>query len=115
MNLTGRTRLVVGTMIASGAVALGIGGLGIGGLAHAGADDPAPEQGYVTIDESADPAPAPNTGPNTGSRQGAALDGDCPEKDGSGATTSPRGTPRDQGTPQEQTPQSTTPDVQGQA
>lgn len=100
MNLTGRTRLVVGTVVASGAVALGI-----GGLAYATGDDPAPEQGYVTIDESADPtAPAPGTSP----RQGDAQNRDCPEKNGTA--------PQDEGSAQDQgTPQSGSPDVQGQA
>ena len=99
MNLTGRTRLVVGTVVASGAVALGI-----GGLAYATGDDPAPDQGYVTFDDSADgTTPAPNT-QGTNPRQGDTPDRDCPEKDGTSTS------PQDQGTPQSESP-----DVQGQA
>ena len=62
MNLPGK-RVILGTAIA--AAALGVGG----GIAYAAGDDPAPEQGYVTIEEDAT-TPSPSASP------------DCPEKSG---------------------------------
>ncbi|GAA1557204.1 hypothetical protein GCM10009789_08180 [Kribbella sancticallisti] len=83
MNLPGK-RLLLGTAIATAA-------LGVGGVAYAaGNDDPAPEQGYVTIEDGATtPGADPSTGPGQGQNgTGAQRDGrDCPEKDGSGTQT----------------------------
>ncbi|MEV6413316.1 hypothetical protein [Kribbella sp. NPDC051718] len=62
MNLPGK-RLLLGTAIAAAA-------LGVGGVAYAAGDDPAPDQGYVTVEE----------GPGTPS-----TTHDCPDKDGSGS------------------------------
>ncbi|WBQ04126.1 hypothetical protein [Kribbella sp. CA-293567] len=62
MNLPGK-RLLLGTAIAVAA-------LGAGGVAYAAGNDPAPEQGYVTVEE--------------GSATSGQSTRDCPEKDGSG-------------------------------
>ncbi|MFI5714109.1 hypothetical protein [Kribbella sp. NPDC051620] len=43
MNLPGK-RLLLGTAIAAAA-------LGVGGVAYAAGNDPAPDQGYVTVEE----------------------------------------------------------------
>ncbi|MEV8373744.1 hypothetical protein AB0P21_13445 [Kribbella sp. NPDC056861] len=59
MNLPGK-RLLLGTAIAVAA-------LGAGGVAYAAGNDPAPEQGYVTVEE----------GPSASGK-------DCPGKNGSG-------------------------------
>jgi hypothetical protein len=65
MNLPGK-RLLLGTAVAAAA-------LGVGGIAYAaGNDDPAPEQGYVTIEDGAT-TPSPGTADKR----------DCPEKNGS--------------------------------
>ena len=74
MNIPGK-RLILGTAVAVAA-------LGAGGIAYAATNDPAPEQGYVTIEEDAT-TPSPGTGSQdngTAGRNGA----DCPEKNGSG-------------------------------
>jgi hypothetical protein len=110
MNIPGK-RLVLGAAVAVAA-------LGAGGVAYAvGGDDPAPEQGYVTYDQSAaddqgtaatpspstpEPstsvpsAPAPSTpdqstAPSTKPKQGDGRHrGDCPDKNGSqGRPTQP--------------------------
>ncbi|MFI7064627.1 hypothetical protein ACIBL3_26790 [Kribbella sp. NPDC050124] len=75
MNVPGK-RLILGTAVAAAA-------LGVGGIAYATTGDPAPEQGYVTIEDGAT-TPSPGTGaegtPGSGS---AGRDGqDCPEKNG---------------------------------
>ncbi len=70
MNIPGK-RLILGAAVAVAA-------LGVGGVAYASADDPAPEQGYVTVDEDATtPSPGTNQQQN-GTRE------DCPEKNGQG-------------------------------
>jgi hypothetical protein len=76
-------RLVFGTAIVVAA-------LGAGGVAYAASNDPAPEQGYVTVDNDAttpSPSPSAGTGDGTTGRNGI----DCPEKNGSDSTngTSP--------------------------
>ncbi|MGW1340076.1 hypothetical protein ACWCOV_03405 [Kribbella sp. NPDC002412] len=72
MNVPGK-RLILGTAVAAAA-------LGVGGIAYATTGDPAPEQGYVTIEDGAT-TPSPST-PNDGTagRNGT----DCPEKNGQG-------------------------------
>jgi hypothetical protein len=69
MNVPGK-RLILG---AAAAVAV----LGVGGVAYAASDDPAPEQGYVTVEEDAN-TPSPGTNQQNGTRE------DCPEKNGQG-------------------------------
>jgi hypothetical protein len=95
MNLPGK-RLLLGTAVAAAA-------LGVGGIAYAAGNDPAPEQGYVTIEDGAT-TPSPGTDPSTAPGQngsGTQRDGrDCPEKNGSG-TESP-GTQGSQPTQPEQ-------------
>jgi hypothetical protein len=72
MNLPGK-RILLGSAIATAA-------LGVGGIAYAAGNDPAPEQGYVTIEDGATtPSPGQSSSPDSG-RNGA----DCPEKNGSG-------------------------------
>jgi hypothetical protein len=77
MNVPGK-RLILGAAVAVAA-------LGAGGIAYATTGDPAPEQGYVTIEEDA-ATPSPGTGaegqgtPGTAGRNGQ----DCPEKNGQG-------------------------------
>jgi hypothetical protein len=64
--------------------------LGVGGIAYAATDDPAPEQGYVTIEDGAT-TPSPSTtsspsttpSPGTGQQQNGTRE-DCPEKNGQG-------------------------------
>ena len=73
MNLPGK-RLILGAAVAAAA-------LGIGGVAYATTDDPAPEQGYVTIEEDAT-TPSPSTGADNGRQDGTRAD--CPEKNGQG-------------------------------
>jgi hypothetical protein len=63
MNLPGK-RLLLGTALAAAA-------LGVGGVAYAAGNDPAPDQGYVTVEE----------GPSAGTPSK-----DCPDKNGSGQT-----------------------------
>ncbi|MFI6828119.1 hypothetical protein ACIBG5_13525 [Kribbella sp. NPDC050241] len=66
MNIPGK-RLILGTAVAVAA-------LGVGGIAYAAGNDPAPEQGYVTVEDGATtPSPQQN-----GTRE------DCPEKNGGG-------------------------------
>ncbi|MEV0796730.1 hypothetical protein AB0I34_03540 [Kribbella sp. NPDC050281] len=66
MNIPGK-RLILGTAVAVAA-------LGVGGIAYAAGNDPAPEQGYVTVeDDATTPSPQQN-----GTRE------DCPEKSGGG-------------------------------
>ncbi|MEV0289710.1 MULTISPECIES: hypothetical protein [unclassified Kribbella] len=67
MNVPGK-RLILGTAVAAAA-------LGVGGIAYATTGDPAPEQGYVTIEDGAT-TPSPGTG--SAQRDGT----DCPEKNG---------------------------------
>ncbi|MEI8409025.1 MULTISPECIES: hypothetical protein [unclassified Kribbella] len=88
MNVPGK-RLILGAAVAVAA-------LGVGGIAYAATDDPAPEQGYVTIEEGAT-TPSPGTGSENG-QQGNGTEGqgtpgsgsagrngaDCPEKNGQG-------------------------------
>lgn len=83
MNLPGK-RLLLGTAVAAAA-------LGVGGFAYAAGNDPAPEQGYVTIENDATtPSADPSTGPSTGTQR----DGrDCPEKNGTGEGTQPQTQP----------------------
>jgi len=70
MNVPGK-RLILGAAVAVAA-------LGVGGIAYAATDDPAPEQGYVTIEDGAT-TPSPSTGQQqNGTRE------DCPEKNGQG-------------------------------
>ena len=59
-------KLILGTAVVVAA-------LGAGGVAYAAGNDPAPEQGYVTVDEDAT-TPAPQQ--QNGTRE------DCPEKNG---------------------------------
>lgn len=73
MNLPGK-RLLLGTAIAAAT-------LGVGGFAYAAGDDPAPDQGYVTVEDGPS-AGTPSTG--TGLTQGSTAQRDCPEKNGSG-------------------------------
>ncbi|WP_350275554.1 hypothetical protein [Kribbella sp. HUAS MG21] len=68
MNIPGK-RLVLGGVVAVAA-------LGIGGVAYAAGSDPAPQQGYVTVEDGAT-TPSP-------SQQGGGRE-DCPEKNGSGS------------------------------
>jgi hypothetical protein len=77
MNIPGK-RLVLGVAVAAAA-------LGVGGVAYAATDDPAPEQGYVTIEEDAT-TPSPSTGADNGQQNGTqnGTRADCPEKDGQG-------------------------------
>ena len=56
-------RLILGAAIVVAA-------LGAGGVAYAANNDPAPEQGYVTVEEGATPSPSQQNGR------------DCPEKNG---------------------------------
>ncbi|MET9311985.1 hypothetical protein ABZX12_09180 [Kribbella sp. NPDC003505] len=57
-------RLVLGSAVAVAA-------LGAGGIAYAAGNDPAPEQGYVTVEDGdTTPSPAPSK--------------DCPDKGGQG-------------------------------
>ncbi len=86
MNLPGK-RLLLGTAVAAAA-------FGVGGFAYAAGDDPAPDQGYVTVEEGPS-AGTPSTDPGTGPAQGSSAlsDGrDCPEKNGSGQAQ-PEGQP----------------------
>jgi hypothetical protein len=96
-QLTGSKRLLIGA-VATAAVALGV-----GGVAYAAGDDPAPEQGYVTIEDS------PGSTPSTG-EQGGTEDRDCPEKGGTGGQEGEQG----QGSSEQPTsPESS--DIEGQA
>ncbi|GAB3934715.1 hypothetical protein GCM10029976_044060 [Kribbella albertanoniae] len=75
MNFPGK-RILLGTAVVAAA-------LGVGGFAYAAGDDPAPDQGYVTVEEGTPAADNPSTTPQQGS--GAATDGrDCPDKQGGG-------------------------------
>ena len=86
MNLPGK-RLLLGSAVA-------VASLGVGGIAYAATNDPAPDTGYVTIEDGAT-TPSPGYGsegpqgngsegsgtPNgTAGRNGA----DCPDKNGAG-------------------------------
>ncbi len=101
MNLPGK-RLLLGTAVAAAA-------LGVGGFAYAAGNDPAPEQGYVTLEDgaaasSADPSTSPSTGPSTGTGTGAQRDGrDCPDKNGTGTDQGQGSTPQTQ--PEQTDPQ----------
>jgi hypothetical protein len=53
--------------------AVAVAALGVGGVAYAAGNDPAPEQGYVTVEEDAG-TPSPQQ--QNGTRE------DCPEKNG---------------------------------
>ncbi|ONI78435.1 hypothetical protein BWI15_00735 [Kribbella sp. ALI-6-A] len=89
MNFPGK-RVLLGSAVAVAA-------LGVGGFAYAaGTEDPAPSQGYVTVEEDA-------TTPSPGTSQGQAQqrDGrDCPEKDGNQGQAQPDQTQPEQSNPQ---------------
>jgi hypothetical protein len=108
MNLPGK-RLLLGTAVAAAA-------LGVGGIAYAAGNDPAPEQGYVTIEDGAT-TPSPGTDPSTGPGQdgsGTQRDGrDCPEKNGSG--TEGPGAEGSQPTQPQTQPEQSQADPQGNA
>jgi hypothetical protein len=70
MNVPGK-RLILGAAVAVAA-------LGVGGVAYAASDDPAPQQGYVTIEDGAT-TPSPGT-----TQQQEGTRADCPEKNGQG-------------------------------
>ncbi|WP_020391960.1 hypothetical protein [Kribbella catacumbae] len=94
MNLPGK-RLLLGTAVAAAA-------LGVGGFAYAAGNDPAPDQGYVTVEDSPAPSTDPSTGPSQGSQGTAQRDGrDCPEKNGSGQAQ-PEQTQPEQTQPEQQ-------------
>ena len=86
MNLPGK-RILLGSAVVMAA-------FGVGGFAYAANNDPAPEQGYVTIEDGATtPSPGTQNGdgtqgygtpPGSNSQQGTNGRGDCPEKNGSG-------------------------------
>ena len=76
MNLPGK-RLLLGAAVAVAA-------LGVGGIAYAASDDPAPEQGYVTIEDGAT-TPSPGTGSENGP-QGNGTEGQAPAAAAPGAT-----------------------------
>ena len=86
MNLPGK-RLLLGSAVAVAA-------LGVGGIAYATTNDPAPEQGYVTIEDGATtPSPGQQNGEQGNGTEGQGTPGngsagrngaDCPEKNGSG-------------------------------
>ncbi|MFC9693688.1 hypothetical protein ACFTSF_34370 [Kribbella sp. NPDC056951] len=87
MNIPGK-RILLGTAVAVAA-------LGVGGIAYAAGNDPAPDQGYVTVEEGT-PSAAQGDNPSTGTPQqgsGTAEQGsgtgtrdgrDCPDKQGGG-------------------------------
>ncbi|TDD58270.1 hypothetical protein E1263_19845 [Kribbella antibiotica] len=76
MNIPGK-RILLGTAVA-------VATLGVGGFAYAAGNDPAPDQGYVTVEE----------GTPTTAQQGS--DGrDCPDKQGSQAQPSEQNPARD--------------------
>jgi hypothetical protein len=93
MNLPGK-RLILGGVIAVAA-------LGVGGVAYAANDDPAPEQGYVTVEDGAT-TPSPGTGSqeNGIGRNGA----DCPEKNGNGQGQQTQPSQPSEPAPSEQNP-----------
>ena len=62
-------KLILGTAVVVAA-------LGAGGVAYAAGNDPAPEQGYVTVEEGDATTPSPQ-------QQNGGRD-DCPEKNGNG-------------------------------
>ncbi|NEA31491.1 hypothetical protein [Streptomyces sp. SID13031] len=104
MNLPGK-RLLLGTAIAAAA-------LGVGGVAYAAGNDPAPDQGYVTVEEGPS-AGTPSTTPSDGSsaapqgRDGTARDGkDCPDKAGSGGQQGAQPSQPEQGSDSQANPQS---------
>ncbi|MGC4942517.1 hypothetical protein [Kribbella sp. DT2] len=73
MNFPGK-RVLLGSAVAVAA-------LGVGGFAYAAGNDPAPTQGYVTVEDDAT-TPSPSTGQGT---EAQPRDGkDCPEKSGQG-------------------------------
>ncbi len=77
MNFPGK-RILLGTAVAVAA-------LGVGGFAYAaGNDDPAPDQGYVTVEEGTPAADNPSTTPQQGSGPAARDGRDCPDKQGGG-------------------------------
>jgi hypothetical protein len=116
MNLPGK-RVLLGTAVAAAA-------LGVGGFAYAAGNDPAPDQGYVTIeDDAATPSPGtPSTGPQQGDGNGNSngntqRDGrDCPDKNGTPSQSQPS-TPEQStpSTPEQSAPEQSNSDVQGQA
>lgn len=85
MNFPGK-RILLGTAVAVAA-------LGVGGFAYAAGNDPAPDQGYVTVEEG---TPQPSTGPADGTGSAAQDGRDCPDKQGGG---------QDQGQPQQTQPE----------
>ncbi|MEV6282476.1 hypothetical protein [Kribbella sp. NPDC051770] len=73
MNFPGK-RVLLGSAVAVAA-------LGVGGFAYAAGNDPAPSQGYVTVEDGAT-SPSPSTGQGNSAQP---RDGrDCPEKSGQG-------------------------------
>jgi hypothetical protein len=97
MNVPAK-RLILGAAVAVAA-------LGVGGVAYAAADDPAPEQGYVTIEEDAT-TPSPGT---TQERNGTRED--CPEKNGQGQGEAQPSQPSQPEQTQPSQPEQTQPDA----
>jgi hypothetical protein len=99
MNVPGK-RLILGAAVAVAA-------LGVGGIAYAATDDPAPEQGYVTIEEGATTPSPGNTPQQNGTRA------DCPEKNGQGGQNQGQGEQAQPSQPQTQPsqPEQTQPDA----
>jgi hypothetical protein len=85
MNFPGK-RVLLGSAVAVAA-------LGVGGFAYAaGTEDPAPSQGYVTVEEGAT-TPSPGT-------SGQAESRDCPEKNGGQGQAQPEQSQPEQTNPQ---------------
>jgi hypothetical protein len=126
MNLPGK-RLLLGSAVAVAA-------LGAGGIAYAATSEPAPDTGYVTIEDGAT-TPSPGNGSNSGPQgngsnsgpQGNGSEGsgtpdngtagrngaDCPEKNGSGQGQGQQTQPQTQPSqpqPQPSQPEQTQPD-----
>ncbi|MFB6725623.1 hypothetical protein ACFCV3_35965 [Kribbella sp. NPDC056345] len=74
MNFPGK-RILLGTAVAVAA-------LGAGGIAYAAGNDPAPDQGYVVVEEGTPAADNPSTTPQDGSGTTARDGRDCPDKQG---------------------------------
>jgi hypothetical protein len=94
MNFPGK-RVLLGSAVAVAA-------LGAGGFAYAaGTEDPAPSQGYVTVEDG-----ATTPSPGTGQSEGQARDGrDCPEKDGTQGQAQPEQSQPEQTQPEQSNPQ----------
>jgi hypothetical protein len=118
MNVPGK-RLILGAAVAVAA-------LGVGGIAYAATDDPAPEQGYVTIEDGAT-TPSPGTNGSENGTQSNGTEGqgtpgsgsagrngaDCPEKNGQGGQNLGQGEQAEPSQPQTQPsqPEQTQPDA----